>query len=301
MSTDFIDATGQGRNGFWRYLGGLLTVLVFWLVFGAVPLLLGAIWAQVDRDPATALDPSTGTLTGIDPILGAYLLPNLSFPIFLLGIVVAVRLFHGRGVRTLVTPRPSIRWRRVWAGFGLWLLLAAVAAGVEIALYPAGFSWRNVSLGRYLGFVVLALILTPIQTSTEELFFRGYLLQATGRIVRVRWVLALINGVLFAAPHYLNPEVARDPVLLMLYYGGLGTFFAWLTLRDGTAELALGAHAANNLFVVLLINYEGSALQTPALVHSTRLDPAYNLITFAASTVAFAFVALRKRTREAPG
>ncbi|MCU0521166.1 MAG: CPBP family intramembrane metalloprotease [Anaerolineae bacterium] len=296
---DFVGATEQGKNALWRYLGGFLTVLVFWLVLGSVPLLLSALWAQLDGDPATMLDPNTGTLTGIDPIVGGYLLPNLSFPIFLVGLVVAVRLFHGRGVRTLVTPRSSIRWRRVWDGFGLWLLLAAVAAVVEIALYPRAFTWRDVSLWRYLGFLVLALVLTPIQTSAEELLFRGYLLQATGRLVRARWVLALINGALFAAPHFANPEVARDPVLLMVYYAGLGAFFAWLTLHDGTAELALGAHAANNLFVVLLVNYEGSALWTPALVLSTRFDPVFNLLTFAASALTFGLVVLRARRTDA--
>lgn len=296
---DFLDATEQGKNGFWRTLGAIVTVLFFWLVLGSVPLLLGALCAAVDGNPATNLDPSTGLLTGVDPILGGYLLPNLSFLIFLVGIVVAVSLFHGRGLRTLVTPRPRIRWRRVWTGFGLWLLFAGLVTGLEIALYPEAFGWQRISPGRYIAFVLLALVLTPIQTSTEELFFRGYLLQATGRVTRARWLLALVNGVLFAVPHFANPEVARDPLLLMLYYAGLGAFFAWLTLRDGTMELVLGAHAANNLFVALLINYEGSALQTPALVLSTRFDPLFNLVTFALSAVVFALLVFRRGAGDA--
>jgi uncharacterized protein len=291
---DFIEATEQGRNGFWRYALGTLTVIFFWLVLGSLPVLAAIVWSQVDGNPATSVDPTTGLLRGVDEILGGYLLPNLSFPIFLFGIFVAVRLLHGRGLRTLVTPAPAIRWRRVAVGFGLWLVLAMVATGVEIALYPDAFVWQRVSAGRYVGFAVLALIFTPIQTSAEELFFRGYLLQALGRAFRRSWVLAAINGVLFALPHFANPEVSRDPVLLMAYFFGMGAFFTWLTLRDGTAELVLGAHAANNLFVALLINYEGSALVTPALVMSSRLDPVFNLVAFALSAAIFAALVFRR-------
>ncbi len=71
MSTDFLSATEQGRNAFWRYLGGLLTVLVFWLVFGSVPLLVGAIWAQVDGDPATAMNIITKGEVDIQYVLGS--------------------------------------------------------------------------------------------------------------------------------------------------------------------------------------------------------------------------------------
>ena len=162
------------KDGFWRYAGGILTILFFWLILGSAPILVAFAWAALDGNPATTIDPATGMLLGVDPILGGYLLPNLTFPIFLLGIFLAVRVFHGRGLRTLVTPAPSVHWHRVWTGFWLWLLLAALATGLEIALYPAAFSWQGVGLGRYLVFVVLALIFTPLQTSTEELFFRGY-------------------------------------------------------------------------------------------------------------------------------
>jgi uncharacterized protein len=293
-SVTFIDATEQGKNGFWRYALGTFTVLFFWLVLGSLPLLAAIAYAQLDGNPATAVDPATGLLRGVDVLWGGYLLPNLSFPIFLLGIFIAVRLLHRRGLRTLVTPAPTVRWRRVGEGFGLWLLLAIVATGLEVVLHPNAFTWQGVIPGRYIGFVLLALLLTPIQTSTEELFFRGYLLQGLGRAIKRPWVLSVINGLLFAFPHYANPEVTRDPVLLMLFFFGMGAFFTWVTLRDGTAELVLGAHAANNLFVALLINYENSALQTPALVMSSRLDPVYNLIAFALSAAVFAVVTLRR-------
>ncbi|MGC9347172.1 MAG: CPBP family intramembrane glutamic endopeptidase [Anaerolineae bacterium] len=288
VERDFISATEQGKNDAWRYIVGTMVVLFFWLVLGSFPLIAAFAWAQFDGDPATTIDPATGMIRGVDPLWGGYLVTNLSFPVFFLGVFLAVRVLHGRGLRTLVTPAPSIRWRRVAQGFGLWLLLVAVSTGLEILLYPSGFAWNKVGIGRYALFVGLALIFTPIQTTTEELFFRGYLLQASGRVLPTRVVPTLVNGALFALPHIFNPELSRGPVLLMLYYFLMGAFFSWVTLRDGTAELALGAHASNNLFVALLINFEGSALQTPSLIVSTRFDPLYEIIGSLVSIVVFA-------------
>jgi hypothetical protein len=115
---------------------------------------------------------------------------------------------------------------------------------------------------------------------TEELFFRGYLLQGLGQLIQQPSILAAVNGLLFMLPHTLNPEVASGVVLTLLYYWAIGAFFTWLTLKENRLELALGVHAANNLFVALFVNFKGSALYTPALVMSNRLDPLYNLLSF---------------------
>jgi uncharacterized protein len=291
---DFIKATEQGKNSFWRYAVGIVTVLIFWLLLGALPVVAALFWVQFDGDPATGFNPATGTLEGVGPIW-PYVVPNLTFPIFLLGIFIAVRVLHGRRMRTLVTPARHINWRRIGLGFGLWLLLALLSTGLEYALHPGNFEASGVRIGQYVPFLLLALIFTPIQTTTEELFFRGYLLQATGRVTGAhtlarRLLAATVNGVLFALPHAFNPEVALGPVPLMLYFFGMGAFLAWVTLHDGTAELAIGAHAANNLFVALLVNYEQSALPSPALVMTDRLDPYYNLIAFTVSAVIFALL-----------
>jgi uncharacterized protein len=305
---DFIKATEQGKNDVWRYVVGFITVVFFWLVLGALPVLAAILWVQLDGNPTTGFNPATGTLEGVGPIW-PYVVPNLTFPIFLLGIFIVVRVLHQRRLRTLVTPAPRVNWRRVALGFGLWFVLALLSTGLEFALFPDSFTWHWIGIASYLPFLLLALIFTPIQTTAEELFFRGYLLQATGRVTGAgtlarRLVAAIINGILFALPHAANPEVQLDPVLLMLFFFGMGAFLAWITLEDGTAELAIGAHAANNLFVALLVNYDRSALPTPALVMTDRLDPLYSLIAFIVSAVIFTllvFTVLRRPRKSGDG
>ena len=60
-----------------------------------------------------------------------------------------------------------------------------------------------------------------------------------------------------------------------------------IALRDGRLELAIGLHAANNVFLALVANYEGSALATAAVFTARELDPWYSLATLVAGGSAF--------------
>lgn len=41
---------------------------------------------------------------------------------------------------------------------------------------------------------------------------------------------------------------------------------AYITLKSGSLELAIGAHASNNLFITVISNYQGSVFSTPSLL-----------------------------------
>jgi membrane protease YdiL (CAAX protease family) len=149
-------------------------------------------------------------------------------------------------------------------------------SGLEALFYPGRYVWTQ-DMQRFIPFVFLALILVPIQTSAEELFFRGYILQGFGLRMRNIWVLSTISGLLFGFPHLLNPEASVNYPLLFLYYFAFGFSLAFITLRDGRLELALGAHAANNLFSVIFANYTITVLPTPSLFTITVLDARYSV------------------------
>jgi membrane protease YdiL (CAAX protease family) len=195
---------------------------------------------------------------------------------FVFGIYLAMRFIHRRPFRTLITPARSIAWGRLFQGFGVWFALAALMSAVEALLYPGRYVW-TLNLGQFLPFVFLALILVPIQTSAEEFFFRGYVLQGVGLHNRNIWLLSAVSGVLFMTPHFLNPEASVNYVLMGLYYFSMGAFLGYITLRDGRLELALGVHAANNLFSVIFANYTITVLPSPSLFMITVLDAVYSV------------------------
>jgi uncharacterized protein len=84
-----------------------------------------------------------------------------------------VRHVHRRPVRSLITPRQRIDGRRIAWSFGLFFLLAGAATFLEAMLDPGRFH-LTLSPGWLLTLPVIVAI-TCLQTSTEELFFRGYL------------------------------------------------------------------------------------------------------------------------------
>jgi len=63
----------------------------------------------------------------------------------------------------------------------------------------------------------------------------------------------------------LNPEVAGDFLGAFFGYLTVGFALAWVTVRDRSLEVAIGAHMSNNLFAALIVGYEGGALPADAL------------------------------------
>ncbi|MEW5941800.1 MAG: CPBP family intramembrane glutamic endopeptidase, partial [Chloroflexota bacterium] len=127
----------------------------------------------------------------------------------------------------------------------------------------------------------------PIQTSSEELFFRGYLIQNIGLKLKHPLALSFVSGVLFTLPHLANPEVAEDALLVPLFYFFFGAFATYVSLRDNGLELPLGMHAGNNLFTALFVNATVTALPTPAVFTVTEFDVVYNLVAPIVAMVIF--------------
>src|SRR5690606_22038475 len=61
-------------------------------------------------------------------------------------------------------------------------------------------------------------------------------------------------------------EVDKLGPIIMVYYIGTGLFLGIMTLMDEGMELALGFHAANNLFTALLVTADWTAFQTHSIL-----------------------------------
>jgi membrane protease YdiL (CAAX protease family) len=269
----YLDLARQGQNKWWRYVLGVLLILFMWQGLGSIPSVFLLIRVMASGHPLTGV--STGSLPGVDPVV-SFVALMLASVFFVLGITLAVRFIHNRPFRTLITPARSIAWGRLFQGFGAWFVLAGLTSVLEALLYPGRYAW-TFDPEQFIPFVFLALILIPIQTTGEELFFRAYILQGIGIRFRNIWVLSSISGFLFMLPHFLNPEASVNYPLMGLYYFSMGAFLAYMTLRDGRLELALGVHAANNLFSVLFANYTTTVLPSPSLFTVNVLDAVYSV------------------------
>lgn len=189
----YVDEARRGEHRWWRYLLGIVVILIMYFVVGTAAS-LALTYAFTGGLDVSALSPVAG-----------FVVTMAGFPFFLAGIVLTVTRIHRRPLRTLVTARGRIDWRRVGQGFVVWLALWCLVRLGQYALSPESFSVGG-DLAALALFVPLALVLTAIQTTTEELFFRGYAVQAASLVWGNRVFLALVSAVLFTLVHASNPE-----------------------------------------------------------------------------------------------
>lgn len=183
---------------------------------------------------------------------------------FCLGLLFWVKFVHQQSLLSFTTSRKKVDWRRVFFSFFLWG--AFVAGTILISYYnnPENYIY-NFKLIPFLIFLFLAIILIPLQTSFEEYFFRGYLMQGLGLATKTRWFPFIFTSLAFGLMHIANPEVGKMGYIILIYYIGTGFFLGILTLMDEGLELSLGFHAANNLFGALLLTSDWSAFQTNSI------------------------------------
>ena len=132
----------------------------------------------------------------------------------------------------------------------------------------------------FLILVLISIVFIPLQTSFEEYFFRGYLMQGLGVLAKNRWLPLIFTSTLFGLMHIANPEIGKLGYMLMVHYIGTGFLLGIMTLMDEGLELALGFHAANNLIAALLLTADWTAFQTNSILKDISEPEMSNLEVF---------------------
>jgi uncharacterized protein len=258
----FIEQGVKPENPFWKYIIGSVIIIAGAFV-GQVPMLFAIFAKSVSDDkpfPATEDEVMT------------YLSPNqtlfwllLSFVFAMVAIILVVKFLHKQSMRSVTTARPKVDWGRIFFSFVLWMVIMVVLTGIDYYVSPQDYQ-LNFEPESFAILCVIGILMIPIQTSTEEYVFRGYLMQGFGNLAKNRWFPLLMTSVIFGGMHIFNPEVSKMGYAIMVYYIGTGLFLGIMTLMDDGMELSLGFHAANNLIGALLVTSDWSALRTDSIL-----------------------------------
>ncbi|UCD59863.1 MAG: CPBP family intramembrane metalloprotease [Flavobacteriaceae bacterium] len=257
----YIEQGYKGLNELWRYAIGVLIIFIGWQFIGAGPLVLVLLAKALETGDYPTDVASISNLLGSNLF---FFLALLTFVIGFLALYLTVKYLHKQSFRSLSTSRKSIDWKRVFFTFFLWAIISVGFIGLDIFISPEDYVY-NFQPGPFLILLLIALIFIPIQTSFEEYFMRGYLMQGLGIAAKNRWVPLLGTSIFFGLLHIFNPEVAKIGYGVMVFYIGTGLFLGILTLMDEGLELALGFHAANNLTAAILVTAEWTAFQTNSI------------------------------------
>jgi membrane protease YdiL (CAAX protease family) len=213
---------------------GALAVLVGWMVASLV--ILGT-------QQAIKMDPK-GTVSWF-----TLLATNLSLIVLIpLTMLVATKL-NKQTPGLLSSVIGKLRWRPLGLFLAAAVLLELVMLGIIQlgGVEVLGDGPNGVASDAAL-VIAVTLLTSSFQAAGEEYFFRGYLLQAVGALVRSALVAVLVTTVLFTMAHGIWPW--ESPALFLDRFA-FGLVAGWLAVRTGGLEAPIAAHAANNVITFI--------------------------------------------------
>ena len=274
---NFLQTGYKGKNDSWMY------VIMFFIVFigsmiGQIPITVKAFFAaDGDLQKFAKSGENSFADLGIDANLYLFLI-LLSFIVPLALFLLTVRGMHKKKITWIVTSRKKIDWSRFFFGVLIWGMLTILFLGSDIILSPEKYVW-NFKPIPFFTLCFVAIFFIPLQTSLEELLFRGYYMQGLALWIKNKWAPLIIMSVVFGLLHGMNPEIEKLGYIALVFYIGTGFFFGIVTLMDEGTELAMGMHAINNILAALFVTTDWTVFQTDALFVDTS-EPSVGLEMF---------------------
>lgn len=280
----------EGRNSVSRYLLSLL-VIVGLFFFGSI-LTVFYMFLTSAFNPSLTINWDEAALS--DPLADIYL-QHIVYFIAIPGIWIAVRFIMKRRFLSIITPNQSLNWKRIFFGFGTYVVLMFVAGLIDFLIHPDRFTLQEFHASRFLLLLAAAVLLVPIQTSAEEFLFRGFLLQFAGKLTANAVVLTVIIGGLFGALHFGNPEMENGALWAGIGYVTIGMIWTFITIKTGSLEMSLGGHAANNMFLFIFLTEDHSVYGGIPSIFTTAAGgyEIYDCISTLVINIIFAWLAFR--------
>jgi membrane protease YdiL (CAAX protease family) len=255
---------------FIKYLGGSFLVFLAAMV-GQIPLSIAVLFSgkmpQNNTDLYSLFDSNVFLFFAL-----------LTFVFAFIGLYFVVEKLHLQKFISIITSRERLDWSRIFVSFGLWLIISVILFFASY-FYDSSEIVLQFNLIPFAILCVITLILMPIQTTAEELLFRGYLMQGFYNLSLNKWFPLLMTSLIFGTMHIMNPEVEKIGYLILVYYIGTGLFLGIITLMDEGTELAIGFHAANNIIASLLITTDYTVFQTHSIFKDIS-EPSINFEVF---------------------
>jgi membrane protease YdiL (CAAX protease family) len=239
-------------------LGRWIVVLLVGLVVGILPSI-----------PLNAfLTNNTDTIMGIP--YATFFGTLLFVPLFF-GIVLSIRLIGKTSLKDFVLGvNGKINFKQCLIIAGLY------AAGFATAhlFIIRNISPRGVKIGQFAFLVLFMLLVAWMQTTFEELVFRGIILRwackNTLGYTKKALISTAIGSLAFAIAHAVNPEVTSQKgifiLLGVLTYAIPSLVYFWANIHFGNLMPGIIIHWVNNFALFTLISTNTGAVSVPSLL-----------------------------------
>lgn len=187
---------------------------------------------------------------------------DLGIIVLIPSLYLAARIVKDRPFSSYVSSRGGWNYKLYFKALIIPFIIFMISGIIEAAM--GGFQ------GTYhfsVVFLLICLILVPLQCIAEEYLYRGLIMQTLGSWSNIPVLAIIIQSVIFAVSHGYNSLGNFE-----IFFGGL--MFGFLAWKSNGIEVSSALHTAMNMSIALLVMF---GLQSSA-TNITLFDFAYALV-----------------------
>ncbi len=259
----------NGKMTLLRLIFGTIVILLVWTLSTFAVVRIG--WGFVALVPDSLQPDGYGMEAFLTSPIGV-LTALVTFCGIWAGAWLVMRWIHREPLSALFGNSHRISRSGFLNGFVAVFLTSIFSEVLLYALDPV-IQRGSIGLSVWLMALVPVAMLAFVQTSAEELLFRGYLPRGLARVFRSPLVWALLPTLVFTALHWSGDSALAMNAAGLISIGAFSVVLMMLVHATGNLGAAFGAHFGNNLFGFLLISHQAS-LSSFALFEARSLEGA---------------------------
>ena len=255
---EFISQAYEYKHNWWRYVltyvlsnaASVIVLLCVIAIFFAV-----CKWIDADADIATAFNPVSEN-NSLPAYANAFFMLSLH-GFLLLSFLLFFKWLHKGNWSCLFNSFSKFRWNRIASAILLYLLVSLVSLPFfcgELEEMKATFAFNA---AEFFPYVLVLLIMLPLQVTAEEVINRSYFGQMFALIFKRPIILVVLTSIIFAFAHYGDMQHAESYAVLFTAIGISGLTYAIIMVLDNGIEICIGLHFINNLISFVLLKRDG--------------------------------------------
>lgn len=252
-----------------RLVLGVVVVLLFWVLSTFAVIYLAMYLAELLPPSVVPQNPGETAFLG-SPV--GVLAALATFSGIWIGTWIAMRWIHRQPLSALYGNTRRISRPGFLKGF-LAVTVTSIFSEVLLYLVDPDIRRSAIALTSWLLALVPVALLGFVQTSAEELLFRGYLPRGLASRFRSPMVWALLPTLVFTLLHWNGSSAPAMNAAALISIGVFAAVLMVLVYSTGNLGAAFGAHLGNNLFGFLLISHQDN-LSGFALFEARSLEGA---------------------------
>ena len=264
-NNEFLLEGTKGVNTGKSFLKSNLLIALFVIVFSMVPFVLFQVFG-IGKGIIDFVDTGGGgfeltiNIKNIKTAAGAmmiFVLINSSILGLGFGAIIAEKFIHKRSIQRMFS-LGKFNYKALYFGLIAWTILIFFSSFVDVFVLHENYVF-NWDINKWLIFLPVVLVLTPLQCISEEIFFRTYLMRLIYARTQKTIVVIFTITVIFALMHLPNILMSEGNNLLSYFislvsYLAISYLLTYLTYVSQGLELSIGIHIANNIIYFIVIN-----------------------------------------------